>query len=105
MHPDGGGGGGGVGGGGGGGRGGGGRGVPLGPTDLHVGPVVALDVGLAVAGGAEAELAEGALEGLGARVQPHVDLQAALGREGGVAHVAAEQLLTFSGETHRETGI
>lgn len=42
---------------------------------------------------AEAQLAVRALEGLRARVQAHVHLQAALGGEGVAAHVAAEEFL------------
>ena len=58
-------------------------------------------MGLAVAGGAEALGAVGALEGLGARVEPHVDLEAALGGEEGPADVAVEQLLRCKGQQVR----
>lgn len=66
----------------------------LGFAAVAVGPEVALDVGFAVARGSEAQFAEGTLEGLGARVEAHVHLQAAFRGEGGVAHVTAEQFLT-----------
>ena len=76
--------------------------APLAPPALGAGPQVALDVGLAVAGRAEAEVTEGALEGLGAGVQAHVHFQAAFGGEGRVAHVAAKQLLTCRHDTTSE---
>ena len=47
-------------------------------------------------GSAEAHLTVRANEGLGAGVEAHVHLEAALGREAGVADVAAERLLDWS---------
>lgn len=70
------------------------RGGTLGFASLAVWPKVELNVCFPVAGGSEAKFAEGAFEGLGANVEAHVHLQAALCGERGVAHVTAEQLLT-----------
>ena len=68
---------------------------------------MALHVRLPAARRAEAQLAVWTLEGLGPRVQTHVDLQAALGGEGVAAHMAAEELLTCGGargqsQAHRQ---
>ena len=54
---------------------------------------VLLDVRLAMTGSAKAHLTVRANERLGAGVQAHVHLEAALSREAGVADVAAERLL------------
>lgn len=55
----------------------GGRAEPLGFVSFAARSQVELDVGFAVAGGSEPEVAVGAFEGLGAGVKAHVDLQAA----------------------------